>query len=407
LSNSPGHRVYLDWNATAPLRPEAREAMLAAMDVVGNPSSVHMEGRAAKAIVEKARGHVAALVGCEPGEIVFTSGATEAVEQALSIFEGFEVWLPDDIEAESYFRHFPTVMRADLLSPILMCPGIEHDSVAAHEDKSRKLGCYSNGQVNWSATSAFVFEDDKRAAVALQVANGETGVIQRVEKFARNLSQHQPRPMFFTDAVQVVGKTRFSFREADAEFSVCSAHKLGGPKGAGALIVRAGSKVETLLRGGGQELGRRSGTENVTGIAGFGAAAEAAQHDLENGVWGRVAQLRDSLEERLEATAPDLIIFGKDVPRLPNTSCFAIPGWKGETQVIQMDLAGYAISAGSACSSGKVNKASRVLLAMGFDEETASSAIRVSMGPTTTEAEVMGFADTWIEHYRRRRQRAA
>jgi cysteine desulfurase len=401
-----GHRVYLDWNATAPLRPEAREAMLTAMDVVGNPSSVHAEGRAAKATVERARAQVAALVGCEPDEVVFTSGATEAVAQALSIFEGFEVWLPDDIEAESYFRHFPTVTRADLLSPILMCPGIEHDCVAAHEDKSRKLGCYSNGQVNWSAAREFDFEDDERAAVALQVANGETGVIQRVEKFARNLSQHQPRPMFFTDAVQVVGKTRFSFREADAEFSACSAHKLGGPKGTGALIVRAGSKIETLFRGGGQEQGRRSGTENVIGIAGFGAAAEAAQRDLEDGVWDRVAVMRDELEDRLAETAPDLIVFGKNTPRLPNTSCFAVPGWKGETQVMQMDLAGFAISAGSACSSGKTGP-SRVLLAMGFDEETAASAIRVSMGPTTTEAEVMGFADTWIEHYRRRKARAA
>ncbi len=161
-----------------------------------------------------------------------------------------------------------------------------------------------------------------------------------------------------------------------------------------------------LIEGGGQEMGRRSGTENVIGIAGFGAAAVAAKRDLENGVWERVERLRDDLEDALASAAPDIIFFGKEVARLPNTSCFAIPGWKGETQVMQMDLAGYAVSAGSACSSGKV-KESRVLRAMGFDALTASSAIRVSMGPTTTEDEVMGFARTWIEHYRRWKQRAA
>ena len=211
----------------------------------------------------------------------------------------------------------------------------------------------------------------------------------------------------FTDPeVARVGRAAFSFAASRAVTASMSAHKLGGPKGTGALIVRQGREVDSLLAGGGQEMGRRSGTENVIGIAGFGAAAEAAQRDLEAGVWGRVAELRNRLEARLLSEAPDLIIFGHEVPRLPNTSSFAIPGWKGETQVMQMDLAGFAISAGSACSSGKVGP-SRVLLAMGFDEEIAASAIRVSMGPTTTEAEVMAFAYTWIEHYRRRNARAA
>ena len=162
-----------------------------------------------------------------------------------------------------------------------------------------------------------------------------------------------------------------------------------------------------MIQGGGQEKGRRSGTENVIGIAGFGAAAEAAQRDLEAGIWDRVEKLRDNLEAALAETARETIFFGQESPRLPNTSCFAVPGWMGETQVMQMDLAGFAVSAGSACSSGKVNKASRVLLAMGFDETTASSAIRVSMGPTTTEAEVIAFADAWTGAYRRRKARAA
>jgi cysteine desulfurase len=206
--------------------------------------------------------------------------------------------------------------------------------------------------------------------------------------------------------VQVIGKTSVTFKASGADYFMVSAHKLGGPKGAGALVVREGLDVEPVLKGGGQEMRRRSGTENVIGIAGFGAAAEAARRDLEAGVWDRVGEMRDRLEARLEAEAPDLIIFGRDVPRLPNTSYFAIPGWKGETQVMQMDLAGFAISAGSACSSGKVGP-SRVLMAMGVDEETAASAIRVSLGPTTTQAEVMAFADTWIEFYRRRNARAA
>ena len=165
--------------------------------------------------------------------------------------------------------------------------------------------------------------------------------------------------------------------------------------------------IRPLQTGGGQEQGRRAGTENVIGIAGFGAAAEAAKRDLEAGVWEGVEAIRNRLEDRLASAAPDLIVFGKEAPRLPNTSCFAIPGWKGETQVMQMDLAGFAVSAGSACSSAKVEKASRVLRAMGFDEITASSAIRVSIGPTTTEAEVMGFADAWEAAYRRWRNKAA
>jgi cysteine desulfurase len=357
------NRVYLDWNATAPLRPEARAAMLSAMDVVGNPSSVHAEGRAAKAIVEKARGQVAALVGCEPGEVVFTSGATEAINIVAS--QGRPLRAAD----------------------------IEHDSVV--EVASENLPVSRDGfvQLDWS---------DKDSIQAVQAANSETGVLQHIDAI-------QDTILNLVDAAQALGKVclpRFD-EDCEAEFVALSGHKIGAAKGTGALFIANWFGANPLHKGGGQEMGRRSGTENVIGIAGFGAAAEAARHDLENQVWDQVAKLRDSLEERLETAAPELHVFGKDVRRLPNTSCFAIPGWKGETQVMQMDLAGYAVSAGSACSSGKVNKASRVLLAMGYDEETASSAIRVSIGPTTTEAEVMGFADTWIEHYRRRRQRAA
>ncbi len=346
-----GHRVYLDWNATAPLRPEARAAMMAAMDLVGNPSSVHAEGRAAKAVIEKARGQVAALVRCEPSEVVFTSGATEAAAIGL---KG------------------------------MMCASspTEHDCVAAWTETIIKVD--RNGII-----------EPVGGAASRQVANSETGVIQR-----------EQNALVFEDAVQAAGKLNYRFGKSDSESAGVSSHKIGGPKGSGAFLTKNGHVTEFRILGGGQEQGRRSGTENVIGIAGFGAAAEAAQRDLEAGVWDRVEKLRDALEDRLAEAAPDLIIFGKDAPRLPNTSCFAIRGWSGETQVMQMDLSGFAISAGSACSSGKVGP-SRVILAMTGDEELARSAIRVSMGPTTTEAEVMAFADTWIEHYTRRAKTAA
>ncbi len=354
-------RVYLDWNATAPLRPEAREAMLAAMDAVGNPSSVHTEGRAAKAIIETARGQVARLVGCAPGEVVFTSGATEAAALAVAPFARLEA------------------------API------EHDCVCAYA--SSELAVSADGHVRQPAPKG------PDTLVAIQAANGETGILQPLRNWDDTTTN-------LVDAAQVLGKAAFRLDDVDCVFCLIAPQKFGGPRGTGSLVVKSGFDVQPILKGGGQEMRRRSGTENLVGIAGFGAAAEAAQRDLEAGVWEPVAKLRDDLETRLGDAVPDLIVFGRDVPRLPNTSYFAVPGWKGETQVMQMDLAGFAVSAGSACSSGKVG-ANPVLLAMGFDEETAASAIRVSMGPTTTEAEVMSFADTWIEHYRRREARAA
>jgi cysteine desulfurase len=370
-------RTYLDWNATAPLRPEAREAMLAAFDAVGNPSSVHAEGRAARAIVETARGQVARLVGCEPDEVVFTSGATEAAALAAHQSEAFSA---------SPVEHDCVLQYADGLD--------ESWSVA----RSGAVIGYSEAVIDWTS--------DEGEMIAVSAANNETGVLNDVKSFSRDRYSSDHRHQLLSDAVQTTGKTSMTFKASGADYFMVSAHKLGGPKGAGTLVVREGLDVAPVLKGGGQEMRRRSGTENVIGIAGFGAAAEAARRDLEAGAWDRVAEMRDRLEQRLAAQAPDLIIFGRDVPRLPNTSCFAIPAWRAETQVMQMDLAGFAISAGSACSSGKVGP-SRVLLAMGFDEETAASAIRVSLGPTTTEAEVMAFADTWIEFYRRRKVRAA
>ncbi len=345
-------RVYLDHNATAALRPEARDAMIAAMDLVGNPSSVHAEGRAAKAVVEKARAQIATAFGADGADIVFTSGATEAAALAMA---------GRDLQGAA----------------------IEHDAVRAWINEV--LPVSQGGYVD--------VPDASRST--LQLANSETGIVQTL-----------PAGLAVTDATQAFGKLPIAFNWLGAEMALISAHKLGGPKGIGALVMKRGTNLAAQIKGGGQEMGRRSGTENVTGIAGFGAAAEAASRDLANGVWENVAELRNILENALEAGTKATIFVGKVQERLPNTLCFATPGWKGETQVMQMDLSGFAISAGSACSSGKV-RASAVLTAMGFDEMTASSAIRVSLGPETVEEDVLRFAETWLEKEKKHRARAA
>ncbi|MCP5074235.1 MAG: cysteine desulfurase [Rhodobacteraceae bacterium] len=373
-------RVYLDWNATAPLRPEARAAMIAAMDVVGNPSSVHAEGRTARAIVERARGQVATLLGCEVNEVVFSSGATEAA--ALCIPE------------------FATVCTS----------AVEHDCVEAWsnagETGALRIDVDGDGSVlpsiNGEAFAESLWDD----VVAFQRANGETGVLQNSFGLAEKVWAAQRGTKIVVDAVQALGKEKFDLAGSGADYVLSSAHKIGGPKGVGALGLKLGVELPPKAKGGGQEQGRRAGTENVIGIAGFGAAAEAAQRDLGDGVWEPVTVLRDAFEARVAAEAPDAIIVGMAAKRLPNTSCIAVPGWKGETQVMQMDLAGFAISAGSACSSGKV-KSSRVLKAMGYDEITAASAIRVSIGPSTSEAELMSFADVWLAQYAKFKSRAA
>lgn len=344
-------RVYLDWNATTPLRPEARAAMIAAMDVVGNPSSVHAEGRAAKSLMERARAQVAAALGAEGADIVFVSSATEAAALACA-------------------------------GRGLMCAEIEHEAVAAW--------CKPDLAVDAQGQAAV----SDPAQTALQFANSETGIVQNL-----------PEGLAVCDATQAFGKLPFAFNWLNCDMMLVSAHKLGGPKGIGALVLRRGLDIPAQLRGGGQEMGRRAGTENLIGIAGFGAAADAAARDLAGGVWDRVAEFRNILESALSSAAKETIFVGNDVARLPNTLCLVTPGWKGETQVMQMDLAGFAISAGSACSSGKV-RASRVLRAMGFDEGLAGQAVRVSLGPLTTRDEVLRFADAWLAQYRKARARA-
>lgn len=345
-------RVYLDHNATTPVGAQAREAMIAAMDVVGNPSSVHREGRAAKAIVEGARLQVAEALGAQDSDVIFVASATEAAALA---------------------------MRGRGLKSAL----IEHDAVNAWG--SCDLGVDAQGIVTIEDTSK----------TALQLANGETGVIQEL-----------PNGLAVCDVTQGFGKVGFDFAACGAQMAFVSAHKIGGPKGVGALVIKRGTDLAAQIIGGGQESGRRAGTENVIGIAGFGAAARAAKQGLDRGIWARTEKLRDLLEDTLAAAVKGTIFVGKDARRLPNTSCLITLGWKGETQVMQMDLAGIAVSAGSACSSGKV-RPSTVLRAMGYDDVAAACAIRVSMGPRTTEQEIMRFAEVWQAHNTRFREKNA
>lgn len=344
------NRVYLDWNATTPLRPEARAAMIAAMDMGGNPSSIHAEGRAARGLIERARAQVAAALGAEGADIVFTSGATEAAALACA-------------------------------GQGLSCAAVEHDAVSAwcRDD----LAVDADGRVS--------VPDPARAA--LQLANSETGIVQDL-----------PSGLAVSDLTQAFGKLPFAFNWLGVRMGLISAHKLGGPRGIGALVLQRGLDVQAQIKGGGQEMGRRAGTENLIGIAGFGAAAEAAARDLADGVWDRVADLRNLLEQALEADCPGIIFAGKGRPRLPNTVCLIAPGWKGETQVMAMDLRGFAVSAGSACSSGKV-RSSRVLRAMGFDEGASASALRVSIGPGVARDDVLRFAAIYASAFRRAGER--
>jgi cysteine desulfurase len=329
-----------------PLGQAARDAMIAAMDVVGNPSSVHAEGRTAKGVVERARAQVSEAFGASGADIVFTSSATEAAALACA--------------------------ERDLKSA-----AVEHDAV----------GAWTSGDLQVDAAGKVAVSDPANSV--LQLANSETGVMQEL-----------PDGLALSDMTQAFGKVPVAFSWSGAQMALISAHKVAGPKGVGALVLRQGLDVQARIKGGGQEMGRRSGTENVIGIAGFGAAAEVSARNLANGVWDRVAQLRNILEKAIEASAKNTIFVGNTSQRLPNTSCFATPGWKGETQVMAMDLAGFAVSAGSACSSGKV-KASQTVAAMGYDGSVATSTLRVSLGPDTTEEHVLRFADAWLKAERK------
>lgn len=386
-------RVYLDWNATAPLRPEARAAMLAALEATGNPSSIHAEGRAAQAIVERARAQVAALVGAEPHNVIFTGSATEAASLALS-----RHWQGDGIARPASRLYVSAIEHSCVLAGGQFAPG-----------EVSKVAVTSTGIIDLIHLKQ-QFEGHNptlgRPLVALMLANNETGIVQPVPEAAALV--HAAGGYLICDAVQAAGRLPVDVKSLGADALFLSAHKLGGPKGVGALILADEAVAPApLIRGGGQERGHRAGTENVAGISGFGAAADAALAGLVD--MPGLAALRDTLVRRActpSATPVKPVEHGFNpltlepggtnagLQRLPNTALLSLPGAKAETLVIQLDLAGIAVSAGSACSSGKV-KRSHVLDAMGIDPAVAEGTIRVSLGQTTTEADVERFLVVW------------
>ncbi len=366
-------RVYLDWNATTPLRPEARAAMAAAWELTGNPSSVHAEGRQARRLVEEARAKVAAAVGALPRNLVFTSSGTEA--NALALTAG---------------------LRSGRRAPVqrLLVSAVEHASVLS----GGRFAPNAVARIAVTRSGTLDLDDLRRqlasgppALVSVMAANNETGAVQPVREAGEIV--HEAGGLLHVDAIQAFGKISFYISMIGADLATVSAHKVGGPKGVGALVIAEGvSGLEPFLRGGGQELGRRAGTENVAGIAGFGAAAKAAMANR-NAEAAHMQRLRDRLERGLRQSE-GLTLFAEEVARLPNTTLFTAPGLKAETAVIGFDLAGIAVSSGSACSSGKVQP-SHVLQAMGFADKTAQGAVRLSLGWSTSEADIDCCLEAW------------
>lgn len=363
--------IYLDYNATAPLWPAARAAMLAALDHTGNASSVHRAGQAARAGIEQARQQVAAAVGAPARSVLFTSGGSEANALAL----------------------------ASAGSGAVLVSAIEHDSVLAQAPAAERIPVMPAGTIDLDALSARLTRSPAPALVSVMAANNETGVVQPLEAVAALVRGAGAR--LHVDATQALGKLACTAPLWGADLLTVSAHKIGGPSGVGALVLAPGMAVPPLIRGGGQEFGLRAGTENRAGISGFGAAVAA----ISAAAWQQpCAALRDRLEARIAQTCPDALVIAPGTHRLCNTSCLWMPGVAAELQVVAFDLAGFAVSAGSACASGKLQP-SPVLLAMGRSPEVAAQAIRVSLGWQTSAAEVDAFADAWSAlHARRGRQ---
>jgi cysteine desulfurase len=366
-------RVYLDWNATTPLRPEAKQAMTSAWEFSGNPSSVHTEGRQARRLVEGARAAIAAAVAARPHDVVFCSGGTEA--NALALTPG---------------------LRRGAGQPVqrLLVSAIEHASVLA----GGRFAPASTGTINVTGAGLVdlnhlrtLLAGEPPALVSVMLANNETGAVQPVSDIADVV--HEAGGLLHVDAIQALGKIPIDINWLKADLMTLSAHKIGGPKGVGVVVLAEDVQgLEPLLRGGGQELGRRAGTENVAGIAAFGAATKAAISALPDDST-RLGALRERLERGLKQT-PGMIVFSESAPRLPNTTLFTVPGLKAETAVIGFDLAGIAVSSGSACSSGKVQP-SHVLDAMGFPKDLAQGAVRLSLGWSTAEADIDLTLEAW------------
>ena len=378
-------RIYLDWNATAPLMAAAREAMLDALSLPGNPSSVHAEGRAARGVIERARREVAALVGAEPAHVTFTASATEAANQVLS----------------PVYR----MGKSRVAIGKLYVSAIEHPAVRAGgrfaSDHVTEVPVTRSGILDLDALTARLAAHDLADGlplVAVMLVNNETGIIQPIREVSAIVKKFGG--LLVVDAVQAAGRIPLSIAELGADFLILSAHKLGGPKGVGALVSRGETLMpEPLVRGGGQEKGHRAGTENLAAIAGFGAAAREMASELAQRN-ARLTELRDRAEQAMLSAAPDTVIYGRSEARVGNTSFFHLPGLKAETGQIAFDLEGVALSAGAACSSGKVG-ASHVLTAMG--EDAATGALRLSIGPATPESDIDRFVAAFAKIAARRK----
>jgi cysteine desulfurase len=354
-------QIYMDYNATAPMRPRAIEAVAAGLAQAGNPSSVHRFGRLARRAVESAREQIALTVGAKPAEILFVSGGSEANNLALK--------------------------GADRTR--ILASAIEHDSVLAAA-KVQLIPVDREGIVDLTAVDRMLSTDRTPALLSVMLANNETGAIQPIAEVVRVAHAHGA--LVHCDAVQALGRIALDLHALDVDFASFSAHKLGGPMGVGALYVRDGMALQSQIAGGGQERGRRAGTPNLPGIVGFGVVVQQATNDLQD--MARIRGLRDRLEIGIKRLQPSVRIFSENVERLPNTSCFALSGFDAETQVIALDLAGIAVSAGAACSSGRV-QSSHVLRAMGADHDLAGSAIRVSLGWQSEERDIDEFLTAW------------
>lgn len=360
--------IYLDFNATTPVSAEAKAAMMAAFELTGNPSSVHAAGRAARAAIEDSREAVAAMVGAKPANVVFTGGGTEANALAL--------------------KGIAKAMRCTSV----LCSAVEHPSVIANiSDVDGILPVDANGLIDLGLLAEKLTEKKAPVLASVMLANNETGVIQPILEVARIV--HDAGGYVHCDAIQAPGRIAFTLEELGVDALSLSAHKFGGPKGVGALVYRDGISVAPIFEGGGQEKSRRSGTENVIGIAGFGAAAKSLPRLLNE--MPRIEKLRDAMEARIVQSAAGEVVHGKAVRRLPNTCCVSAPRVTAQNQVIQLDLAGICVSTGSACSSGKVSM-SHVLRAMDVTDTLTGSAIRVSLGPETTEADVNAFLAAYL-----------
>lgn len=383
-------RSYLDHNATVPLRPEIAEAMARAGSLLGNPSSVHAEGRLARAAIETARAQVARLVGAEARDVFFTSGGTEAANTVLS----------------------PGIRRGMIAPTMLLVGATEHACVG----QGHRFGAEAAGTIpvdmdgtvdlGWLA-QRLSDEEPGSFLLSVQAANNETGTLQPIAAIAA--LARDGHALLHSDAVQAAGRVPVDLRALGVDALTLSGHKLGGPKGVGAVALAPGVEVPRLVRGGGQERNQRAGTENVAGIVGFGIAAEIALRELDAEA-ARLRALREKFEATIRRAAPDVVLFGTGAERLPNTISFAVPGIRAETAVIALDLDGVAVSSGAACSSGKVAR-SHVLDAMGVPPDLAEGAIRVSLGWTSSEADLLRFGDAFervaATLYMRRRANAA